>query len=70
MVKQQLFKKKGRDVEVSETTQGSQEIPEVDDLRACIACRAHELFEQGGCCHGHDLDHWLQAEQEILGSKS
>ena len=30
-----------------------------------IARRAHELFEQRGGAHGHDLDDWLQAEVEI-----
>ena len=31
-----------------------------------IALRAYQLFEEGGCTHGNDKDHWLQAEREIL----
>jgi hypothetical protein len=31
-----------------------------------IAKRAFNLFEQAGRPHGQDLDHWLQAETEIL----
>jgi len=31
-----------------------------------IAGRAYELFLADGCCHGHDVDHWLRAERELL----
>ena len=65
-MKQQLLKKKRRDEEMTDANPSSQEAPVVDDLRACIAHRAYELFEQEGCCHGHDLDQWLQAEREVL----
>jgi hypothetical protein len=27
--------------------------------------RAHELYRERGCKHGHDMDHWLQAEREV-----
>jgi hypothetical protein len=27
--------------------------------------RAHELYCDRGCEHGHDMDHWLQAESEV-----
>jgi hypothetical protein len=27
--------------------------------------RAHELYCERGGEHGHDLDHWLQAESEV-----
>ena len=66
MLKQQMFKKKRRKDEAPDPTQGNRKPPVVDDLQACIAQRAYELFEQEDCCHGHDHDHWLQAEQEIL----
>ena len=38
------------------------------DAEARIRQRAYELWEQNGCVHGHDLAHWLQARQEILGN--
>ena len=44
---------------------GSQELTE-----EIIRMRAHELFEQRGYQHGHDLDDWLQAEAEVMGKKS
>ncbi|GJL49206.1 MAG: hypothetical protein NPIRA01_04330 [Nitrospirales bacterium] len=69
MPKQQLFKNRNRDEEAPGPTQGSQEKPEGDDLQVCIAHRAYELYEQEGCCHGHDFDHWLQAEREVLSAK-
>jgi HSP20 family protein len=31
-----------------------------------ISQRAFSLFERNGCIHGHDLDHWLEAEAEIF----
>ncbi len=31
-----------------------------------IRRRAYELYEARGRVHGHDLDDWLRAEQEIL----
>lgn len=30
-----------------------------------IRQRAYELWEQGDQVHGHDVDHWLLAEQEL-----
>lgn len=66
-MKQELIKKKHRDVEEPDAAPSSQDAPEGDDLQACIAHRAYELYKQEGCCHGHDFDHWLQAEREALG---
>ena len=34
--------------------------------REKIEERAYELWLAGGCAHGNDLDHWLQAEREVL----
>ena len=46
---------------VSEFTLGA------DELRHHrIAEKAYELFECRGCCHGRDLDDWLEAERSIL----
>ena len=33
-----------------------------------IQQRAYRLFEAGGCQHGHDLEHWLEAERQIRAS--
>ena len=37
-------------------------------LVARIQQRAYVLFEAGGFEHGHDLEHWLEAERQITGS--
>ncbi len=67
-MKQQLLKKqKNHDVEEPGVTPVRQNPKEGDDLQACIALRAYELYKQEDCCHGHDFDHWLHAEREILG---
>lgn len=34
-----------------------------DEIRAI----AYQLFCECGCEHGHDLEHWLEAEQKVLG---
>jgi len=39
-----------------------------NDPQDKIALRAYQLYEEGGCAHGNDKDHWLQAEREIIGS--
>lgn len=30
-----------------------------------ITRRAYQLFLEDGAVHGHDMDHWLRAEQEL-----
>ncbi|HET9166236.1 MAG TPA: Hsp20 family protein [Candidatus Angelobacter sp.] len=37
-----------------------------DRMTKQIARRAFQLFEECGCGYGHDLDHWLMAEAELL----
>jgi hypothetical protein len=35
-----------------------------------IRKRAYELFEARGGVEGHDVEDWLRAEEEIMGSKT
>jgi Protein of unknown function (DUF2934) len=35
---------------------------------ARIQQRAYWLYETGGFEHGHDLEHWLEAERQVTGS--
>ena len=39
---------------------------ETHEAKDKIRIRAHQLWEEAGCLHGHDVDHWLQAEKELL----
>ena len=39
-----------------------------DRLRQRIDEKAHELYECRGCCHGRDLDDWLEAERLVLAA--
>lgn len=39
-----------------------------NDTHRRIAEHAFLLYAEGGFQHGHDFDHWLEAEREILGS--
>ncbi len=38
----------------------------LSELQEAIARRAYELFASNGFTDGRDLEHWLQAESEIL----
>jgi len=43
--------------------------PDPTALEERIRLRAYELYEARGREDGHDLDDWLQAEADFLGSK-
>ena len=48
---------------------GSREAqPRDAQVIARIRQRAYGLFEAGGFEHGHDLEHWLEAERQITDS--
>jgi len=36
------------------------------ELKALIETKAYELWENEGWLDGHDLEHWLRAETEVL----
>jgi HSP20 family molecular chaperone IbpA len=38
----------------------------INHVREAIAHRAFEIFEKDGGFFGHDVDHWLKAEAELL----
>ncbi len=38
--------------------------PEISECE--IAVRAYQIWQENGCTHGFDSQHWLQAEQELL----
>jgi hypothetical protein len=44
-------------------------IPDPTQLEKQIRLRAYALYESRGGEDGHDLDDWLQAEAEILGTR-
>jgi hypothetical protein len=39
------------------------------NLYQAIAEKAHELYNQKGRRHGHDLEDWLEAERLVLSEK-
>jgi hypothetical protein len=41
-------------------------MPDAAELRERIARRAYDLFLQGGCRHGQDVQNWLEAEKTVL----
>ncbi len=34
-----------------------------------IALRAHQIWMQQGCPHGHDVDNWVEAEGQLLSER-
>lgn len=42
--------------------------PQDPNVIVRIQQRAYGLFEAGGREHGHDLEHWLEAERQITGT--
>ena len=46
------------------------DIGSVELTEEIIRKRAFELFEADGCQHGHDVEHWLTAEAEVVGKKT
>jgi hypothetical protein len=44
--------------------------PPETGLREQIEKRAHEIWLASGCQHGDDLNHWLQAESEVLKARN
>ena len=41
-------------------------LDEMTEMQDRIMRRAYDIFEQNGRLFGRDLDHWLQAERELL----
>lgn len=39
---------------------------DVQAIRDSVARRAYELFQSDGHVQGHDLEHWLRAESQLL----
>ncbi len=46
------------------------EVDSASTVNKRIEQRAYELYELGGCEHGHDVEHWLEAEREIAAQMS
>lgn len=41
-------------------------LTEVQTIHDSVARRAYDLFQADGCVQGHDFDHWLRAESQLL----
>src|SRR5215510_12919205 len=52
--------------ETAATRKISSILDEMNQMQDRIMRRAYDLFEQNGRLFGRDLDHWLQAERELL----
>lgn len=46
------------------------DVSSLEETEELIRQRAYRYYEQRGCENGHDLDDWLRAELEIVGTRS
>ena len=44
------------------------DVGSVELTEEIVRNRAYQLFEERGYEHGHDVDDWLRAEAEIMGT--
>jgi HSP20 family molecular chaperone IbpA len=65
MHEREVLKDKAREIPIAVNPAGLS--IEAKAMFHMVATRAYELFEGQGKKHGHDLDHWLQAEAELFG---
>jgi len=54
--------------ETQQQTSATSSATDRSDLRAQIEIRARKLWLADGCRHGNHLNHWLQAERELMNS--
>jgi hypothetical protein len=64
MTKSENRKSESREIPVKEVSEFS--VSKDKLLHQRIAEKAYDLYECRGCCHGRDLDDWLEAERLVL----
>jgi hypothetical protein len=64
MSKSQSRTSESREIPVKEVSEFSLSDDKLRHQR--IAEKAYELYQCRGCCHGQDLDDWLEAERLVL----
>jgi hypothetical protein len=63
MSKSQERNSESREIPVKEVSEFS--VSDAKLLRQRIAEKAYELYECRGCCHGRDVEDWLEAERLV-----
>lgn len=43
----------------------NQAVPDPEIVQEEIRALAYQLFCEGGCGHGHDVEHWIEAERRV-----
>lgn len=64
MTKNQITNSGSREIPIKEVSEFSLSDDRLRHQR--IAEKAYELYQRRGCCHGQDLDDWLEAERLVL----
>lgn len=48
------------------TKKGNSSVTDRETAQEEIRALAYQVFYERGCEHGHDVEHWLEAEQRVL----
>jgi hypothetical protein len=54
-------------IKSQEVSSGEKPRVDQDTSQEEIRMLAYQLFCECGCEHGHDLEHWLEAERRVRG---
>ena len=52
--------------EKNSTKRGNSSETDHEIVQEDIRTLAYQLFCEHGCAHGHDVEHWLEAERRVL----
>lgn len=52
--------------ETKEVKKENHSVTDPETVQEEIRTLAHQLFCEGGCRHGRDVEHWLEAERRVL----
>ncbi|MDF0672924.1 MAG: DUF2934 domain-containing protein [Nitrospira sp.] len=52
--------------EKNNTKRGNSSTTDRENAQEDIRALAYQLFCEHGCEHGHDVEHWLEAERRVL----
>lgn len=57
----------GKEKKIQEAKEGNEPGTEREGDQEDIRALAYQLFCERGCEHGHDVEHWLETERQVLG---
>ena len=56
----------GKQNQSQKNREGAESTKDNEAIQEEVRVLAYQLFCECGCAHGHDLDHWVEAERRVL----